>query len=362
MKKILIFAAIILSACALRAQQLTIAYETHTLSANEEEVSVYLVNNKAADLKIQSFALELAHNNATFLNVRKDAFKRVWSDKMAKVEDVQKASSIGSGYSDMFQYGNVDPTIAGELTVTIPGNSKVLALRVAFQTQGQAQFQVLNQQQGQANAVFAEDGTQIDYNVHGTTNNPVGNPFVVDFLNVEAFPLQNRVAEIRWTVANEDNVFKYVVEKSMDGELFTDVAKELEVNNTEGEHSYVTTDKSEMFPINYYRIKEVDINGGATFSDVVEVRFSQGEGRKMVLYPNPVVDGNLTIQHDDLLASLERVIITDQLGRVVYERNLTDSDRSQNLKMDVSLLSAGLYSVQGVGEDGRTGVSRFTVK
>lgn len=361
MKKIFILAAIILSAFALRAQSLTIVYETRTIAVNEQEVSVYLVNPKATDLELQSFAFEIAHNNAYYLNVRKDAFKRVWNNKLAKIQDVQKASNIGNGYTDMFQYGNVDPTEEGSLTVTIPGKTKVLALRVAFQTSGQAQFQVLNQQQGQANAIFAADGTMIDYNVLGNTVQ-TGNPFAVEFLTIEAFPLANRRAEIRWSVASEQNSVTYVVEKSMDGELFMDAAKERAQGNSETPLSYRAIDETEMFPVNYFRVREMDIDGHATFSDVVELRFSQGEGRKLLVFPNPVTDGTLTIQRDELLADLSGLVIMDQVGRIVYERTLSDADRAENLKLDVSLLSSGIYSVQGIGSEGRTGVSRFTVK
>ncbi|MEZ4684867.1 MAG: T9SS type A sorting domain-containing protein [Bacteroidia bacterium] len=361
MKKIFILAAVLLSAFALRAQSLTIAYETTTTAVNEQEVLVYLINEKGVALDLQSFALEIAHNNAYYLGVSKDAFKLIWNNKYAKIQDVKKATNIGNGYADMFQYGNVDPTTDGSATVTIPAFSKILAMRVKFQIQGQPEFFVLNQQQGQANAIFAADGSMVEYNVLGNTPTS-GNPFSVDFVTVEAFPFANRQAEIRWTVAGEENSEMYIVEKSMDGELFTNVAKVPARGNSATPLSYRTIDETEMFPVNYFRIKELDVDGNATYSEVVELRFSQGEGRKLLVFPNPVVDGTLVIQRDELLANLDQIMITDQMGRIVYELQLTDKDRAENLRMDVSLLSAGIYSIQGSGADGRTGVSRFTVK
>ena len=169
MKKIFILAAILLSAFALRAQSLNIVYESNVTAANKAEVNVYLVNNKSTDLELQSFALELAHNNAFYTGIQKDAFKNEWTGQYAKVQDVQKASNVGSGYSNMFQYGNVDPTVEGSLTLTVPGMTKILALNLTFQTQGAADFYMLNQQEGQANAIFAADGSMVDYTVSGNT-------------------------------------------------------------------------------------------------------------------------------------------------------------------------------------------------
>ncbi len=97
-----------------------------------------------------------------------------------------------------------------------------------------------------------------------------GTPLVVlpvKFVNVQA-RLQNNTAAVNWQVANEQNVARYDVLHSTNGSTFNNVGS---VNYQGGNSNYSFIHNQPQYGINYYQIKQIDIDNKFALSNIVRV-------------------------------------------------------------------------------------------
>jgi len=144
---------------------------------------------------------------------------------------------------------------------------------------------------------------------------------------------------LEWKVANETQVHAYEVEYSLDGISFirTGTVSPL---NTPGTLTYRYTAPF-YSPATFYRLKIVDMDGRYKYSDVLRFNAaSQGTG-SVKIYPNPVVQGNLTIQLDGYDKGATARII-DPAGKTIRVLTLNNG----KTRVDVSDLARGLYFLQ----------------
>ncbi len=128
---------------------------------------------------------------------------------------------------------------------------------------------------------------------------------------------QNNVVALRWKVSQAENVAKFVIEHSANGQNFTDLAS-IPANIQSDVYSYQHP-KPYSVLTNYYRIRQVDHDGNFTYSDLISLRSGQkasmlsvvyNPGSSVVTINNP---GRTTIQH---------VVISDAMGRRIISKQL----------------------------------------
>ena len=91
---------------------------------------------------------------------------------------------------------------------------------------------------------------------------------------------------------------------------------------------------------NYYRIRQVDINGAVSYSDTRSLYFQAGELNPYIsIYPNPTKDAI----HIEFLeyTPLSRVELFTLMGKRV--QTLENINNDQHIRMDLSGLPAGVY-------------------
>ena len=101
---------------------------------------------------------------------------------------------------------------------------------------------------------------------------PAGGPVPVQFLSVSARQKGNQVA-INWSTATEINNKYFDIEKSVDGgSNWTLVATQKSAGNSSVTRKYDVVDVRPVAGFNYYRIKQVDIDGKYKYSTTVNVK------------------------------------------------------------------------------------------
>lgn len=158
--------------------------------------------------------------------------------------------------------------------------------------------------------------------------------------------LQNNDALLSWKTANETNTSLFEIQRSFDGSSFNTIGK-LNTSNSPGSHSYSYTDFAAgklAAKTLYYRLKEVDIDGGSVNSKTIAIGLNAGTA--IQLYPNPVAEvANLTITVTKSQQVQGRII--DNTGRVVKQMTWNLNAGSTNsLSIDVSSLEKGTYFLQ----------------
>ena len=157
--------------------------------------------------------------------------------------------------------------------------------------------------------------------------------------------------EIVWKVASEINVLKYIVEYSRNNTIDFQPIGEVpsEHINSQEILTYTWQDDAYKTGTNYYRIKQIDVDGRFTYSDIVAVSNRMEPGTlesQLNVYPNPTNGWIHLSLSSELIEDSYEVKILDYLGRVLRSESI-DSDALLNVyKMDLSEFNEGLYSVQ----------------
>jgi len=144
-------------------------------------------------------------------------------------------------------------------------------------------------------------------------------------------------ASVQWTTTMETNNKGFYVERSTDGQNWQDitfVASKAANGNSSELLNYQYIDEYPQQGYNYYRLKQVDLDGTVTFTDVQSIVFSNTKTR---IYPNPA-NGVLHVQVS--ASGTYRLINTG--GAIVLQGSLQSGDNLLN----VTDLASGIYFMQ----------------
>ncbi|MBS1581692.1 MAG: T9SS type A sorting domain-containing protein [Bacteroidetes bacterium] len=111
-------------------------------------------------------------------------------------------------------------------------------------------------------------------------------PLPVELLSFEAFRDGARTA-LEWTTASERGNDRFEVERSRDGVSFEVIARVPGAGDSQGLLAYTAFDEQPFPGWDLYRLRQVDLDGTSTLSEVRAVRF---EDDAFSLYPNPARD------------------------------------------------------------------------
>lgn len=165
-------------------------------------------------------------------------------------------------------------------------------------------------------------------------------PLPVRWLTFEA-ERRGTGIELNWKTADERNVDRYEIERSVGTALFNKIGEVDAVIQSQGIQHYVYTDPNPVVGINYYRIKEVDMDGTHGYSPVKSVVYLSGD-RQWKIWPNPS-DGLMTIELPVLSEQQITVRIMNASAQVVFE-TMIDGDQQQQ-SLDLSSLTGGVYTI-----------------
>lgn len=160
------------------------------------------------------------------------------------------------------------------------------------------------------------------------------NPLPVQFITFTA-QKTDQGALLSWQTATEQNSDYFEVERSTDGIGFASIGRVRASGNSNHISSYSFTDRQFYNGTNFYRLKEVDLDGTFSYSKLVSVKFN--ESAKFRIAPNPVVDHLIIkFQQGNPFTSAS---IFDISGRLVRKQNTS----GEVLTIDVHQLSKGWY-------------------
>ena len=252
--------------------------------------------------------------------------------------------------TNMAQNYNMDVKLA---TCGAPGSVNVNHLRLLVDDDGN----------------FANGGTQCYYNGDGTGivftySNPTitisnigvahiqnnttrfitiasidqATPLPVELLDFQAkYNTQNRNVDLTWKTQSEHNSAYFDVQKLEGNDWIT-----LDIVEAKGESlvltSYATIDPNPVFGPNYYRLKQVDLDGNYTYSAVRVVNLDlEGE---TLLFPNPANQLTQIVQKN---IAKKMITILDDAGRIVpAEINITSDD---SVEINTVYLANGVYLI-----------------
>ncbi len=142
---------------------------------------------------------------------------------------------------------------------------------------------------------------------------------------------------LQWTTVKEINSADFTVEKSIDGNTFNSLGTINAAGNSEQTRHYSFTDDSPIHGINYYRLKQTDVDGKYTYSKVISIYVDRPDA--ISIYPNPVKD-ELNVRSSGM--NNADITIYNALGQEV--KRFSKLNGSQ-INIHTKDLSNGLYYI-----------------
>ena len=147
---------------------------------------------------------------------------------------------------------------------------------------------------------------------------------------------------LHWATATESNNDFFTVERSVNGTEFAEIEKVDGAGSSNSRNDYQTVDFQPTPGVNYYRIKQTDFDGSVTYSNVVEVEFTDDNtALNMVAYPNPVAQGQ-AIHVNTSASETASVSLMTLQGQTIYTQTAT---AGQSISIPTEGLSKGVYLV-----------------
>jgi hypothetical protein len=120
---------------------------------------------------------------------------------------------------------------------------------------------------------------------------------------------------------------------------------------------YRFTDINPNKGINFYRLRQVDINGSESFSDIAKIE-KKGINSEFAIYPNPAKD-KINIYSNAGFTQGSQVQLYHKNGVLLETRNIQSANAQS---MDVSNLSNGVYFLRIVDAKGNTLHTKSVIK
>lgn len=160
-------------------------------------------------------------------------------------------------------------------------------------------------------------------------------------------PLQARMESthrglLTWDTYLEHNTARFELQKSEDGIHWHVLGYVNGHGTTTTTHSYNFVDANATAEKQYYRYRQIDVDGSFIYSNVAELSNSDKPTAAFSIYPNPATDV-FTIQYwgeQDMKVS---IALYDMLGREVLRQELPTLRMGNSAKIPCEHLSAGAY-------------------
>jgi hypothetical protein len=170
---------------------------------------------------------------------------------------------------------------------------------------------------------------------NGGGNN--ANPLPIELLNFNA-TMNNRVVDLTWQTASEQNNDFFTVERSADGFEFEPLTIVKGAENSNELLSYTAQDLKPLEGVSYYRLKQTDFDGAFDYSEIKVV--SSEISDEVLIFPNPS-NGIVNFKSDKEITDLR---ISTSEGKVLFHEVNSSEFR---LELPIGVYYATL-EIQGI--------------
>lgn len=221
-------------------------------------------------------------------------------------------------------------------------------------------FQQVQYWNGNTNPIFWEPrNTNVfvasDYVYSTTTSNPIMLDYILVTLASNSKPLPVELFDFKgicdtlgnylyWQTASEVNNYGFYVEQSSDAENWNTITFVPGNGNSNSVIQYYTTDFSPHYPITYYRLKQVDINGNSTYSHIISVFCKDETLQQEDIKPIYIGNNDIEFEVIGIPEKEYNLKILNVLGQPIAFKSFKLNSISEIIKLNDKLAS-GIYYV-----------------
>lgn len=162
----------------------------------------------------------------------------------------------------------------------------------------------------------------------------------VELLSFDAQKNKSTI-DLTWETASERNSDYFLIERSPDGDSFEPIGQVSAAGEAESLTAYSFQDKAPLTGMNYYRLRQLDMDGSETLSKIVSVQ--NGSLNQVQLYPNPTKDYFVLVTEDkeEAAATIE---VRNSTGNLVYQQGETLANNN-TIRVSTEFMAPGVYWV-----------------
>ena len=161
-----------------------------------------------------------------------------------------------------------------------------------------------------------------------------------------------------WETATEENNKGFNIERLVGSGNWETVgykASKATNGNSSSRLNYQHSDFNPEKGISQYRLRQVDIGGRTSYSNIRSVR-GIGQNDKTIVYPNPSYDGRVNVVFEEV-NSIRNITLSDMSGR-----NIKQWKSVSNNNIQIENLAPGFYTMRIVNtETGEQDVQKIVV-
>lgn len=151
--------------------------------------------------------------------------------------------------------------------------------------------------------------------------------------------------QLKWEVSLEQNNSGFEVEKSEDGRNFRKIGFVPSVGDHHDVRQYSFADKNVFAVNNYYRLRQIDLDGRATYSTIINVRKTETALMYKVMQ-NPV-EGDIVLQFNAAPGTAVEAVLFDNAGKQIRSWKVQQLNTlNLRLQMGGNKPAAGAYVLQ----------------
>lgn len=147
----------------------------------------------------------------------------------------------------------------------------------------------------------------------------------------------NKVS-LNWSTASEANNAYFTIERSADGTNYSSLAKVNGAGNSSALISYSYSDLSPVNGTSYYRIRQTDIDGNTTVSEVKTVK-NNSTAKNITVFPIPNTGNTINVAGVRDFRNYDLAVV-GSTGAALYQTNLTTSS------VTLPSLAKGFYFIR----------------
>lgn len=231
-------------------------------------------------------------------------------------------------------------------TATLDDASTVLYLRFHFTPMVGDLFKVMNATtiSGMFSAINVQQS-------HGVIFNDATGEIQIALLPIELAGFRanklNDEVELTWQTASETENEGFAIERSVNGAIWHELGFVPGHGTTLEPQHYHFLDEKPLPGLNYYRLRQMDLNGEQSYSGMVSVAFD-GKDSRFSLFPNPAWEGIATLLFQSEEPWSEGILeVFDQIGKLILQTTVSPAGNGGfAIPIDLSSYASGVYTVR----------------
>ncbi|WP_054414298.1 PA14 domain-containing protein [Hymenobacter sp. DG25A] len=177
-------------------------------------------------------------------------------------------------------------------------------------------------------------------------------PLPVELVRFQARAASGGTVQLDWETALEKNSAYFAVERSTDGQHFTEIGRQAGAGNSSHAQRYQFVDRRPGAGLNYYRLRQTDWDGAVQYSPVQTVQLASRQELLLNVFPNPST-GKFVVRVSQPAAAEASLEILDLQGRRLYTQALPAQSTGE-YRINAPGLARGAYLVRLITQGGST--------